>query len=171
MQPSSHRSKRIGQFIVYCLPIFILLLLIYLFSSQPYTKQNIKPFLEEWIPEGSVERIAPELKVSYGKQEISVRKSGEAGFIEFLLRKTAHFVLFGILGFLLVRVLYRFLPGPRTYIIAWIISGVFAAADEWHQHFTPMRTARLADVILDLAGATLGIAIYMIYLRRSGKRT
>jgi len=42
-------------------------------------------------------------------------------------------------------------------ISALVITAAYGVFDEWHQSFVPGRYASLTDVILDIAGAVLGI--------------
>ena len=37
--------------------------------------------------------------------------------------------------------------------IAWLITVMYGASDEWHQAYVPLRTAELRDVIADAIGA------------------
>ena len=46
---------------------------------------------------------------------------------------------------------------------AWgsiLIVSVFGASDEWHQSFTPGRSATVADWVADTLGAGLAAAVY-----------
>lgn len=44
----------------------------------------------------------------------------------------------------------------RMLLLAIILSGLYAASDEFHQSFTPGRTPSPADVGIDMIGAALG---------------
>ena len=65
------------------------------------------------------------------------------------LDKLFHAVEFGLFLFLAWRA-----TGKRL-IAAWILTVAFAASDEVHQAFVPMRDASLFDVLADVLGATL----------------
>ena len=47
---------------------------------------------------------------------------------------------------------------------------VFAASDEFHQTFVKSRTPSVRDVLLDVAGALLGLLIAASFARRHPKR-
>jgi len=47
-------------------------------------------------------------------------------------------------------------PIPRV-VSACVIASAYGGFDEWHQSFVPGRYASLTDVVLDIAGAALGI--------------
>jgi VanZ family protein len=40
-----------------------------------------------------------------------------------------------------------------TLALAWLITVLYGASDEWHQRYVPMRTAELHDLIADAIGA------------------
>lgn len=77
--------------------------------------------------------------------------------LHFLIRKTAHFTVYGLLGVFAFFSWRATLPAAR-WTLRW--SGlslllVLAAAilDEFHQSFIPSRTSSPRDVALDLVGA------------------
>jgi len=47
-------------------------------------------------------------------------------------------------------------------LLALGISAIYAASDELHQYFVPTREARFGDVMLDTAGAALGLLLIWI---------
>lgn len=92
-----------------------------------------------------------------------------AGFVlaHSIIRKTAHFVEFFILGALSYWASRRGRQPawrPRWAVQALAIAGVFALVDEGHQRFVASRTASLADSMIDFCGAAASQAA--IYLRR-----
>lgn len=72
--------------------------------------------------------------------------------INFLLRKAAHVVAYGILGVLSWR-------AAEGLTIALMIVLAVAAFDEWHQSTTALRTGSPWDVLLDLCGAAIAIGV------------
>ena len=76
------------------------------------------------------------------------------------VRKGAHFsvyLLMGAFSYLAVR-----LSGLRLrfrFVPALCLCAVYAAADEIHQYFTPGRSPKLTDVLIDISGAVCGILI------------
>ena len=85
--------------------------------------------------------------------------------INFFTRKTAHVVQFAVYAALLWRGLRLAPPvttGLRRTLIAVLgSSAVLAVLSECIQLFSPMRTAQIADVGLDLAGAFLGAGLIL----------
>jgi len=86
------------------------------------------------------------------------------------LRKTGHFVGYFILSFLLFRSWRVTLPlssrwAMRWAAIAFLMSGLVASMDEWHQTFLPSRTGTIHDVILDSIGALIAQILILLWLR------
>lgn len=81
-----------------------------------------------------------------------------------LVRKTAHFLEYALLGFLITCLLVylsRF-PVPKIQVWhTWVLPAgfclLYAASDEIHQIFSG-RGPRVTDVLIDFAGAVFGIA-------------
>jgi VanZ family protein len=153
--------------IVYWLPAAALMFVMYGLSSQPASKQDIKPMIREMIPAGTVNRILPNLHLTYGKQNISLKYSEQAEVVEFIARKSAHVLLYTTLGILLARA-WQLIVRNRTgaAFAAWVSSALFATSDEWHQLHVPFRTGRPADICLDMIGASTGILLYILTKRR-----
>lgn len=79
----------------------------------------------------------------------------------FLVRKTAHFTLFFVLGILsfLNAEAFMICRVSLKALYAWAFSVIYAASDEFHQLFVAGRAGQLRDVAIDSAGALLGILI------------
>jgi len=83
--------------------------------------------------------------------------------VHHFVRKAAHLAVFGILVLLWHRALGN---TPRGVVPAALaVTIVFAGLDEFHQSFTPGRTASVFDVGWDTAGATLALAARRLLFR------
>ena len=80
-------------------------------------------------------------------------------FAHLLLRKAAHVVEYAVLGFLSFRAAALSFATPRAVGCALLLCAAVAAADEAHQATLPTRTGTPRDVVFDLAGAVLGLAV------------
>lgn len=81
-------------------------------------------------------------------------------FLDYLLRKTAHFTLYFILGFSLTGCFQR--QRRVSPVIAALLTGaVFAGLDEFHQIFVDGRGPALSDVFLDTCGVAAGCLLRM----------
>ncbi len=80
-------------------------------------------------------------------------------WLDFLLKKAGHIVVYAVLAWLLVRALVQEGPvQPRHLRLALLLTILYALSDELHQSFVPGRTARLLDVGFDTLGALLALA-------------
>jgi VanZ family protein len=87
------------------------------------------------------------------------------GTWDLLLRKAAHMAEYAILAVLLARALGSY---------AWAFGGAvaYAVTDEIHQTFVAGRAGRPLDVLIDAAGAALGlVAWWRLRSRRWSART
>ena len=79
--------------------------------------------------------------------------------------KLVHFIVFGILGFLMARSIYQFRGNFwRDKFIFWsiLISSIYAASDEIHQSFVPGRFAGIGDWIADILGIVIFVWVYSL---------
>lgn len=77
------------------------------------------------------------------------------------LRKVAHFIVFLFLGTFLINALtVSNVKGWKAVFIALFVSFIYAITDELHQYFVPGRIPLAMDVLIDTAGAAVGIALY-----------
>lgn len=89
--------------------------------------------------------------------------------IQFLVRKSAHLIVYAALSALW----FRARRGPRSgwqlrwAVLALLVSMLVALADEFHQSFVPSRTGTPWDVLLDSFGAFLVQAAIAVSARRT----
>jgi len=147
--------------------VIILLSILFISSGQTYEQQSLIPTLEKWLPGEPLESILSKLHVPYWGTTISIEERGYYHFVEFLLRKSAHFVIFGFLA----AAIYLILPKHtvRTLTAAFLTL-LLAIGDEYHQSLTGGRTPAVQDVILDMAGAvTFLIVLRLLLLMKEQK--
>jgi VanZ family protein len=152
----------------YWIPVILIAGLIFWFSSQPYQKQDVKPLLGDFINEKWVEESFENFKFIYADYHVSVEKLGAASFVEFFIRKGAHFGIFFLLGFFTYRALLHTVLRGRSstsFIASFLFIVLYAVQDELHQHFTGDRTPLIQDVLLDCFGGFVGIMVYMIFVK------
>lgn len=133
------------------LPVIAWLGFIYISStdlmSASHTSRFIGPFLRLFAPEVSDATIAT---------------------VQLVVRKCAHLTEYAILAALLYRALGQQVERSLfAVLIAFVVSAIAAALDEFHQSFVGSRTGTPWDVLIDCTGAIFGL---MIYVRRTGKR-
>lgn len=80
---------------------------------------------------------------------------------DFLLRKVAHAVEFGVLALLVARAFRRAerWDAKRALAGAFVISVLYAFSDELHQTFVPGRSPSLRDVGVDALGIVVALTV------------
>ena len=86
-------------------------------------------------------------------------------FWQIIVRKTAHFTEYAILGVLCANALRTFKINTIVFWTASVsICVLYAISDEIHQYFVPDRACRILDVCIDTAGAVSGIAFFVVFV-------
>ncbi|MED4014497.1 VanZ family protein [Sutcliffiella cohnii] len=124
------------------------MVLIFSFSAQPAEQSSS---LSGGIVEPIIETIETVVPV------VSIDKE----FFHTFIRKNAHFFAYFILGVLSLHAFRRSgVVGMKAGTFALLLSVVYAISDEVHQLFVPGRSGEVRDVLIDSAGAFIGIVIY-----------
>ena len=79
--------------------------------------------------------------------------------LDLILKKAAHMAEYGILTFLLWRALSRGILSRSALAIAFVVSILYAASDEYHQTFVPGRHGTLVDVGIDAIGTLVALLV------------
>ncbi len=144
-------SQRPNTFWRYWAPPVLWALAILAFSgdvgSTPYTTGLLKWVLS-WIVDLSPEALTE---------------------LQWYLRKVFHFVAYGILSVLWFRALTVRFPGSTraNVILALVLCLAVALLDESLQAMVPSRHGSLSDVVLDMAGAALLMAMAVHFRKRT----
>ena len=133
-------------FLKYWLPLLIWMTLIFIGStdvlSAEHTSRFLVPFLH-WLD--------PQIS------------SAAINSIQIVIRKLGHLTEYAILATLIWRALRSAENWKRSTLILFAVSligcAVFAASDEFHQSFVPSRTSSVNDVMIDIFGAGIALAI------------
>lgn len=89
---------------------------------------------------------------------------------EHVIRKTAHFTEYAVLGVLLSNCFRMFImPVDRRILSQALVSFLVPFADETIQLFTAGRSGQISDVWLDCSGAAFGTILFAIALRIAGR--
>ena len=83
--------------------------------------------------------------------------------LQFIVRKSAHFIGYMILGILASGLILQYENINKKYPLAFLICVIYAISDEIHQLFVPGRAGQVRDVLIDSAGSLLGIIIVMAF--------
>jgi len=132
--------------------IAVILWMIFIFclSSQEAEQSNrLSKDVAEVIV-STIEKVAPNV-------DFDIRSLNNT------IRKNAHFFTYLVLG-ILTMVTFR-ISGARKYksfTWAFTVCTAYAILDEVHQLFVPGRGSQFTDVVIDAAGAAVGIGLYLI---------
>jgi len=88
--------------------------------------------------------------------------------IHHYIRKSGHFVGYGLLGLTWLRAWRMTRPRSRFFTDAALgLLGTFvvASCDEWHQSYLPNRTSSPWDVLIDCCGAVTTMTAVYLFLR------
>ena len=114
----------------------------------------VKKVLRYWLP--------PVIwgALIFSVSSTTVPQVSEVYWQDFVAHKTAHVIEYGILGILVYRALLQEKINKKQAVIFAIgVAFLYGLTDELHQSFTPFRTSRLRDVIIDTIGATFSLWI------------
>lgn len=153
------KQKETGAIVI----ALLMMAVIFYSSSMPYTQQNAKPLLASMLSIKPFEQMLSSVVFLYSDVVVSIETMGYYGFVEFFIRKGAHFLSFFVLG-------YAWLFGLRgkmkdkwvAIVVTVVICVSYAALDEFHQGLTPNRTPLLEDVILDISGSLSGMVVCLL---------
>jgi len=81
---------------------------------------------------------------------------------EFPLKdKLIHFLIFGLMATLIIRVSYNPMRPWRSGAIAVLATSLYGSLDEFRQSFTPGRMVEVLDWVADTAGALVATIVYI----------
>lgn len=118
--------------------------------------------IEENVDNTNNENINNSVNVAKYNYEFEMYK----GEVRLVVRKSAHFIIYLVGGFLLFNFFRTYNMSLKKQILFSIICIIiYASSDEFHQLFVNGRTARVEDVLLDTLGAIVGILLNLICLK------
>lgn len=166
-------SKKIKNANIYLVIAGVMMLILFITSSQTFEQQDQTSNLMKLLKQQPFLETFSGVKFMYGGTEVSVAASGYFGFVQFFIRKAAHFMAFFILG---GTVFLGLQPRLKNLVltagVSWLTATGYAALDEYHQLLTGGRTPLFEDVILDSVGATtaIGICLVIIIVNKQRKK-
>lgn len=144
---------------------FIWLILIYGMTEMPYfTGESTSSAIEKTIDKTETIKkkiVKTEDTAPFISQQADPRVIHH---LNVFFRKSAHIIVFGVLAILIYQSLKR---SSYSYLIALLLTFLYAIFDEWHQSFVPERTSAFKDVLFDTFGAC--IALLLLYIISRGK--
>ena len=124
----------------FCIAVAVMVIL-FISSSQTYEQQSQIGLLSRILKNEPLKEWLEKISFSYAGSEISIAEKGYFSFVEFFIRKGAHFFTYFVLGGSLFFVLvYRRMPYWLAAFFAWLAATGYAGIDEYHQMLTGGRT-------------------------------
>lgn len=150
---------------------FVVMAILFFSSSQTYAEQSQQSNLHHWLVNQPFKEFLAQFKFTYAG-EVEDATKNYFTYVEFLIRKTAHFSTYFILGLswfmgLRRRIGNRGLAG----FVAWQAATGYAGLDEFHQSLTGGRTPLIQDVVLDSAGALTAVTLAVIFVSIAKRRS
>ena len=138
--------------------------LIFCMSAEPATESADRS--------GSVTEKVVSLLVPDFEEKTEEEKAEILSTADHIIRKIAHFCIFGMLGVLAVFVSLGYSASRGAHTVRSIVfCAIYAASDEIHQYFVPGRGPKVTDVLIDSVGAFCGIVLIMlVVLKRKERR-
>lgn len=120
--------------------------------------QRFKTLLNLWAP------VLLWMALIFTFSSMQVGSASEFYWKDFIVKKTAHLIEYGVLAILLYRALINSgIEKKRAIIYSVLVAMFYGLTDEFHQSFTPSREPRIRDVVIDTLGAILGIVGLLKY--------
>ena len=86
--------------------------------------------------------------------------------LQFITRKSAHFIGYMILGILASGLILYYGNINKKYLLAFLICVIYAISDEIHQLFVPGRSGQVRYVLIDSARSLVGIILVMAFVKK-----
>lgn len=138
--------------------LLLWMFLIFLFSNQNITNSmslsdKVASKIIDVVVKVKKEEIPPQEKAKMVKNT------------RLMIRKTAHFTEYFILGILVFKI-FEIYGVQRALVYSIIFCFLYACSDELHQLFSDGRSAKVLDVLIDTSGSMLSIACFQFIKKR-----
>lgn len=148
-----------------------IMVVLFISSCQTYEEQSQTDLISRLLAGEPMKEPLGKISFDYAGQEQSIQAVGYASFIEFFIRKGAHFFTYFVMG-------GSFCIGLYLKMKHFWWSGFFAVLaatgnagmDEFHQQLTGGRTPLFEDVMLDSMGALTAVVLVLVVLLVQRKR-
>lgn len=119
-------------------------------------KSGFSHFVKYWLP-----AILWALLI-YSFSARPTEAVSEIHWQDFIFKKTIHLVEYGALTLLLFRgFINSGIEKRKALLLSFLIAVVYGMTDEFHQSFTPGRTPKVRDVIIDGVGSF--VSLYLVF--------
>ena len=126
-----------------------------------FVTRALGPLMSTWLPV-----VAWAALIFALSAQPDLRLAQDA-LVDFVIRKTGHMAIFGILALMLWLALVTTTALRAPWAWALAITVLYAITDELHQGFVAGRSASAGDVGIDAIGAVLAVAVGSVLVVRS----
>lgn len=132
--------------------VFSCMITIFLFSCDNGDRSSVKS-------DGIIIKSAQ----FFLQRDISLKEKEKLlNYLVLPVRKCAHFLIYSILGFLVLQFFKDFsMSSFKVYLLTIFFCFLYACSDEIHQLFVPGRSGQVLDVFIDTLGALFGCFLYI----------
>ena len=143
--------------------ILVTILIIWMVVIFGFSNQNVVSSLS--LSDKVASKII-DVVVKVKKKEITPQeKTKMIKNTRVVIRKTAHFTEYFILGILVFKI-FEMYGVQRILVYSIIFCFLYACSDELHQLFSDGRSANVLDVLIDTGGSVLSIACLQVIKKR-----
>ena len=144
--------------------IYLCILILWMGVIFAFSNQNAE--VSENVSDGFTSKVVDVVATVKKDESIKENKKDIIEDSRFVIRKTAHFSLYLVLG-ILIYLNVKDVKKINPIIISLIFCILYACSDEIHQMFINERTAKVLDVLIDTTGSLTGILLIYLF---SGKK-
>lgn len=151
----------------------LMMVILFVSSSMTYQQQSQVSLIQKLLANEPLKAFLSQISFNFAGSEVSISAKGYVKFVEFFIRKAAHFMTYFVLGGSLYLGLLPKLKQKSSVLglfFAWLAATGYAATDEFHQMLTGGRTPLFQDVMLDSCGALTACLIIIAYQAIRKKR-
>ncbi|QIL45832.1 VanZ family protein [Vagococcus coleopterorum] len=156
-------SKKIKNANIYLYIAGLMMVILFISSSQTFEQQDQSGLISKILGDEPFFKSLNNVSFMYGGEPVSISDSGYVGFIQFFVRKLAHFISYFVIGGAgYLGLQPRIRNVGLTAFVSWLAATGYAGLDEYHQMVTGGRSPLFEDVILDSIGAATAIGICLV---------
>lgn len=148
------------------------MVVLFISSSQTYEQQSQVGLIDHLLQGEPFKETLGKIHFDYAGSPVSIEALGYSKFVEFFIRKGAHFMTYFVMGGSFCLGLYFKMKNFWwSGFFGWLAATGYAGMDEFHQQLTGGRTPLFEDVMLDSAGALTAVLIILLVLLVKKQRT
>lgn len=139
----------------------ILAVLIILWAFLIFSLSSQRATDSDRVSKGIAVKVIKAIDFNNSMSEKEVAET--AAYLNFFVRKGAHFCAYAVLGVLIALLFREFAFSVRNSMVGAVaLSGLYACTDEFHQTYIEGRSGEIRDVGIDTVGALFGVTVFFL---------